>query len=52
MDPVKTTNELLDVMGYLFKNGADPTVKSNQNKTPKHIAIEHGFKLGIALLGM
>jgi len=38
-------------MGYLFKNGADPTVKSNQYKTPKDIAIKHGFKLGTALLG-
>ena len=51
MDPVKATNDLLDIMGYLFKNGADPTMKSNQDKTPKDIAIKHGFKLGTALLG-
>jgi len=50
MKPVKTTNELLDIMGYLFKHGADPTVKS-KNKTPRDIAIKHGFKLGAALLG-
>jgi len=50
MDPVKATNEVLDIMGYLFKNGADPTVKSN-NKTPRDVATEHGFKLGAALLG-
>ena len=37
-------------MGYLFKNGADPTMKSN-NKTPRDIATEHGFKLGAVLLG-
>jgi len=50
MKPVKATNELLDIMGYLFKNGADPTVKSN-NKTPRDIASKQGFKLGAALLG-
>ena len=50
MDPVKTENDLLNIMGYLFKNGADPTVKY-KNKTPKDIATEHGFKLGTALLG-
>jgi len=50
MDPVKATNEVLDIMGYLFKHGADPTVKS-KNKTPRDIAKKYGFKLGAALLG-
>ena len=50
MEPVKTTNKLLDIMGYLFENGADPTVKS-KNKTPRDIATKNGFKLGAALLG-
>ena len=50
MDPVKATNEVLDIMGYLFINGADPTVKS-KNKTPRDIVTKHGFKLGAALLG-
>ena len=50
MKPGKTINELLDIMGYLFENGADPTVKS-KNKTPRDIATKNGFKLGAALLG-
>jgi len=54
MDPVKTTNDFMDIMGHLFKHGANPTVKSNlktMSKTPRDIATEHGFKLGATLLG-
>jgi len=47
----KTITDLLNIMGYLFKEGADPTIKSNNNKSPRDIATEHGFRLGAELLG-
>ena len=42
---------MLDIIGCLFNNGADPTVKCKVGKTPRDIAIEKNFKLGAALIG-
>ena len=49
--PVNLTNDLLDIIGGLFNNGADPTVKCKMGRTPKDIAIQNDFKLGAALFG-
>ena len=45
------TNDLLDIIGGLFNNGADPTVKCKMGRTPRDIAIHNDFKLGAALFG-
>jgi len=51
MDPVNQVRDLLDVIGCLFKNGADPTIKCSKGLTPRAIADVHKFKIGSALLG-
>ena len=43
--------DLLNIIGYLFKNGANPTIKAKMGLTPKEIADMHKFKIGSALLG-
>ena len=48
---MKKTNNLLDIIGYLFNNGADPTVKCNMGMMPRDIAIQNNFKLGTTLFG-
>ena len=42
--------DLKAIIGCLFSNGADPTVKSGIGLTPRQIADVHGFKVGSALL--
>lgn len=44
-------NDLLDVIGHLFNNSADPTVKCKMGRTPRNIATQTGFKLGATLFG-
>ena len=44
-------NDLLNVIGHLFNNGADPTAKCKMGRTPRYIAMQTGFKLGAALFG-
>ena len=43
--------DMLDIIGYLFNNGGDPTVKCNVGWTPRDIATQSNFKLGAALFG-
>ena len=43
--------DLLDIIGCLFNNGADPTVKCKVGKTPRDVATRNRFKLGATLLG-
>ena len=45
------TVDLLDIIGCLFNNGADPTVKCEMGRTPRIVATQNGFKLGETLLG-
>ena len=45
------TVDLLDIIGCLFNNGADPTVKCKVGRTPRNVATQNGFKLGETLLG-
>ena len=45
------TKDLLDIIGDLFNNGADPTVKCKMGRTPRDVAIQNDFKLGAALFG-
>ena len=42
---------MLNIIGMLFEHNADPTIKSNEDKTPKEVAITHNFKIGAALFG-
>ena len=49
--PVNLTKDMLDIIGCLFKNGTDPTVKCKVHKTPRDVAIQNNFKLGAALIG-
>ena len=42
---------MLDIIGYLFNNGANPTVKCNVDWTPRDFATQSNFKLGAALFG-
>ena len=51
MNQVAKARDLLNIIGYLFKNGADPTFKSKAGMTPKVIAAMHKFKIGSALFG-
>lgn len=45
------TVDLLDIIGCLFNNGADPTVKCKIGRTPRNLATQNRFKLGATLLG-
>ena len=45
------TEDMLDIIGCLFKNGADPTVKCKVHKTPRDVAIQNNFKLRATLIG-
>ena len=49
--PVNLTKDMLDIIGYLFNNGANPTVKCNVDWTPRDFATQSNFKLGAALFG-
>ena len=49
---VKSTQDILDVIGLLFECGADPTLKCGHGATPKQIFMRYNFKIGAALLGM
>ena len=42
--------DMVDIIGCLFNNGADPTVKCKDGRTPKDI-VKNNFKLGAALFG-
>ena len=42
---------MLDIVGCLFNNGADPTVKCKVGMTPRDTAMQSNFKLGAALIG-
>jgi len=44
-------NDLLNIIGCLFNNGADPTFKCKTGRTPRDVATENNFKLGAALFG-
>ena len=45
------TNDLLDIIGCLFDNGANPTTESKMGRTPRDVATRNDFKLGATLLG-
>ena len=41
----------MDIVGCLFNNGANPTVKCKVGMTPRDIVMQSNFKLGAALIG-
>ena len=45
------TKDMQNIIGCLFNNGADPTVKCKAGRTPRDIATQNNFKLGAALFG-
>ncbi|XP_065916792.1 leucine-rich repeat serine/threonine-protein kinase 1-like isoform X1 [Dysidea avara] len=45
-----TTNNLLEVVYWLYKHGANPTLNSEEEETPKITAIKQNFKIGAAFL--
>lgn len=44
-------NDLLNIIGCLFENGADPMAKCNMGRTPRDVTILNNFKIGTILFG-
>ena len=51
INPAKMTKDMQNIIGCLFNNGADPTVKCKAGRTPRDIATQNNFTLGAALFG-
>ena len=41
----------LNIIELLFEHNADPTMKSDEEKTPKEEAVANNFKTGAVLFG-
>ena len=41
----------LNIIGLLFEHDANPTIKSNDEKIPKEMAVTNSFKIGAVLFG-
>ena len=47
----KALYNCLNIIGLLFEHDANPTIKSNEEKTPKEVAVASSFKVGAILFG-